>query len=190
VRGGRGAALGLGQIGAGTSANIANLFADQGATLFQGVQQDIQSSSDLFGDVLNLAGTIGGAALGGPLGASLGSNLASTFTGPSGGGNLPNISGIGSGLRNTQGTFFSSDRDLKENVEPIGKIGPLTLYQWDWIPETKNMIINAFPTMGFVYDEVKKHFPEFTKVLCGFGSVNYKGLLDRIEGELVLEGVA
>ena len=190
---GQSAALGLGQIGGSSAANIANLFSGQGSQLFQGINADAQRSSDLFSDVLGFAGTVGGAALGGPLGASLGSSLAGSFSGGGGGGGapggLPSIPGIGSSLRNTQGTFFSSDRGLKENIEPIGKIGPLTLYQWDWIPETKDMIINTFPTMGFVYDEVKQLFPEFTKVLCGFGSVNYRGLLEKIEDDLILEGV-
>jgi len=152
---GQGAALGLGQIGGASAANIANLFAGQGANIIGGAQQDIQSQSDFFGDVLGLAGSVAG-----------GIGAAGGFS-----------------------TFFS-DRDLKENAEPIGKIGPLTLYQWDWIEETKDTIISQFPTMGFVADEVKQHFPEFVKEICGFDCVDYRGVLDRIESELVLEGVA
>jgi len=188
VGGGQNAALGLGGIGGQSSANIASLLSGQGANLISGAQQDAQSRGGFFSDVLGFAGTIGGGVLGGPLGASIGGSLGSGLGG--GGGALPSIPGIGSNLRNAQGTFFSSDRNLKENIEPIGRIGALTLYQWDWIPETKDMIINTFPTMGFVADEVKQHFPEFVKEICGFDCVNYSGLLDQIESELVLEGVA
>lgn len=99
--------------------------------------------------------------------------------------------GLASGIGAAGGAAaFFSDRDLKENIEPIGKIGALTLHQWDWIPETKDMVINLFPTMGFIYDEVKALYPEFVKEICGFGSVDYLGLLDRMEGELVLAEVA
>jgi len=186
---GQGAALGLGQLGGQNASSIASLFSGQGANIIGGAQQDAQSQGNFFGDVLGLAGTLGGAALGGPFGASLGGSIGSIFGGGSSSA-LPSIPGIGSSLRNTQGTFFSSDRGLKENIEPIGKIGPLTLYQWDWIPETKDMIINTFPTMGFVADEVKQHYPGFVKEICGFDCVDYRGVLERIEGDLVLEGVA
>ncbi len=152
---GQSAALGLGQIGGASAANIASLFAGQGANIIGGAQQDAQSRSGSFGDVLGFLGSAAG----------------------------------GIGAAGGFGKFFS-DRNLKENVEPIGKIGPLTLYQWDWIPETKDMIINIFPTMGFVADEVKQHFPKFVKEICGFDCVDYRGVLDQIESELVLEGVA
>ena len=32
------------------------------------------------------------------------------------------------------GALFS-DRRLKENIRPVSEIGPLTVYDWDWIPE-------------------------------------------------------
>lgn len=186
---GQGAALGLGQLGQGNAANIASLFQGQGQQLAAGVQQDTQNNAQGFGDILGLVGTLGGAALGGPLGASLGGSLGQSIGGGVGsGGGTPNISGIGSSLRGSGGNFFS-DRNLKRNVEPIGKIGPLTLHQWDWIPETEGMIISTFPTMGFLYDEVKEHFPEHVKTIDGFGAVEYFGLLDKIENSLVLEGV-
>ncbi len=171
-------ALGLGQLGAQSAGNIAGIFGQQGQNVFQGANQDAQRQSDFFGDVLGLAGTVGGAFLGGPGGAALGSSL---FGGGGGGGGGGAGAGIGFGLRNQQGNFFS-DRNLKENIEKIGNIGPLSLYQWDWIPETKDMLISKFPTMGFVADEVKKHFPDFVKDFYGFDSVNYSGLLDKLEG--------
>lgn len=172
-------ALGLGSLGAQNAGNIAGIFGQQGQNVFQGANQDAQRQADFFGDVLGLAGTVGGAFLGGPAGASIGGSL---FGGGGGGGVGAGAGGgIGFGLRNDQGNFFS-DRNLKENIEKIGDIGPLSLYQWDWIPETKDMLISKFPTMGFVADEVKKHFPEFVKDFYGFDSVNYSGLLDELQG--------
>lgn len=161
---GQNAALGLGQLSGQNASNIASIFGQQGQNIIGGAQQDAQSNSGFFGDVLGLAGSVGGAL----------------------GGDADFISNVGSNFK----SLFSSDRDLKENIEPIGKIGPLTLYQWDWIPETKDMIINTFPTMGFVADEVKQHFPEFVKNICGFDAVDYRGVLDQIESELIPEGVA
>ncbi len=76
---------------------------------------------------------------------------------------------------------FFSDPRLKCNAEPVGKIGPLTLYEWDWIPEAEGTIVADFPTLGFFTTEVKKHFPEFVGEYGGFEVMNYPGLLDHLE---------
>ena len=80
------------------------------------------------------------------------------------------------------GGFFS-DSKLKENIEKIGNIGILNLYQWDWAPETKGTVIGEFPTMGFISTEVKKIYPEFVKKVLGFDFIDYQGVLNRIEQE-------
>jgi hypothetical protein len=85
-----------------------------------------------------------------------------------------------------QSGFFNSDPWLKENVEIIGKIGSLNLYQWDWRPEVADTFIGKFPTIGFMADEVKKLYPQFVKPLFGFDAVHYSNLLDKIESENVL----
>lgn len=155
--GGQSAALNLGQLGAQSAGNIANIFGQQGQNIFAGRTQDAQRQADLIGDIIGATGALGG--------------------------------GLARGVGTAGGAAaFFSDKALKENIEPVGEIGPLTLYQWDWIPETKDMLISKFPTLGFVADEVKQHFPEFVKEVCGFDAVDYKGLLDKIEGDLAIEG--
>lgn len=81
----------------------------------------------------------------------------------------------------TIGSIFFSDPSLKENVEPIGKIKTLILYQWDWIEKTKNTLIEKCPDIGFMADEVKKQFPQYVSEFCGFLVIDYPALLDELE---------
>lgn len=74
-----------------------------------------------------------------------------------------------------------SDPSLKENVEKIGNVNDLNIYQWDWIPGAMKTIIGSLPTIGFMATEVKEGYPEFVKTVCGFLTVDYDGLLNRLE---------
>ena len=84
---------------------------------------------------------------------------------------------------------FFSDPALKENVEEIAKFEVadpsknLTLYQWDWIPEAKETIVSAFPTVGFMADEVEDKYPQHISSYGGFKTINYLDLLDELEVE-------
>lgn len=80
----------------------------------------------------------------------------------------------------TAAAFFS-DPSLKENVEQIGKIKSLNLYQWDWIPEAEDTIVVLYPTIGFMTDEVEAIYPEYVSTYGGFKTINYLALLDRLE---------
>lgn len=95
------------------------------------------------------------------------------------------ISSRGEG-RVAQGKTFFSDRNLKENIEKISKIGSLNLYQWDWKPEIADTFIGKMSTIGFIADEVKKLYPEFVKNLFGFDCILYPKLLHKIEDETAL----
>lgn len=79
------------------------------------------------------------------------------------------------------GNFSPSDRQLKENIEPIGKIKDLTLYQWDWAEETKGTIIEKAPDIGFIADEVESLYPHHVAKLAGFKVIDYFSLLDELE---------
>jgi len=74
-----------------------------------------------------------------------------------------------------------SDPSLKENVEKIGNVNDLNIYQWDWIPGAMKTVIGSLPTIGFMATEVKARYPEFVKTVCGFLTVDYEGLLNRLE---------
>jgi len=86
-------------------------------------------------------------------------------------------------LAATVGSIFFSDPALKENIEKISSIGDLSLYQWDWIPETKDTIIGKCGTIGFMADEVKEKYPHHVSDYCGFMTIDYPALLDEMESE-------
>lgn len=95
------------------------------------------------------------------------------------------VGALGSQLPGRAGGFFGggffSDPLLKENIEPIGKIKGLTLYQWDWKERTKGTIIEFSPDMGFMADEVEVLYPQYVEVFAGFKVIDYFSLLDELE---------
>ena len=76
------------------------------------------------------------------------------------------------------GSLFS-DPALKENITKLSDIGPLGLYEWDWIEEVPELVQNM-PTKGFLSTEVKDHFPEFVNEFGGFDIIDYEGLIKRL----------
>ena len=78
-------------------------------------------------------------------------------------------------------TMFFSDPALKENIEQIGKISNLNIYQWDWIESTKDTIIEKCGTIGFMADEVKNMYPHHVYEYAGFMTIDYPNLLDELE---------
>lgn len=74
-----------------------------------------------------------------------------------------------------------SDPALKENIEQISKIKDLGLYRWDWIKETAGTIVENYPTIGFMADEVRKLYPQHIGEFGGFMTVDYSALLDELE---------
>ncbi len=83
-------------------------------------------------------------------------------------------------LASTAASFFS-DPKLKMNVKKIGESQGLGIYSWEWIPETAGTIIEKFPKIGFMADEVKDKFPQFIQEVAGFMTVNYTKLLNKLE---------
>ena len=113
--------------------------------------------------------------------ASQGSNafglLGNVFGGLSGGDFGETLSTVGS-----IGSLFFSDPALKKNVVKIGNIGPLNLYEWEWIDRVKDTIVARFPTAGFLSSEVKVFYPQYVGEFGGFDTVDYSGLLNHMEG--------
>jgi hypothetical protein len=83
-------------------------------------------------------------------------------------------------LASTAASFFSDPR-LKENTKVIGEIGDLKVYSWDWIKETAGTIIEKFPKVGFMADQVKDKYPQFIQEVAGFMTVDIGGLLNKLE---------
>ena len=74
-----------------------------------------------------------------------------------------------------------SDPSLKKNIHQVDTIGPLGVYKWDWIPETKGTIVENMPTHGFMSTEVGEHYPQFVGEFGGYDIINYTGLLAELE---------
>ncbi len=75
-----------------------------------------------------------------------------------------------------------SDPKLKTNIEKIGKVGPLDLITWDWVPEVKGTIVEKCRTFGFLSTQVRDNFPDCVSEYCGFDVVDY----GKLNGELCL----
>lgn len=80
------------------------------------------------------------------------------------------------------GTSFFSDPRLKKNMEPVGKIHDLTLYEWDWI----DGLPDGVPEMSTGYNafEVSEKYPQFTEEVGGFTAIDYHGLNAHLEEKL------
>ena len=81
----------------------------------------------------------------------------------------------------TVGMMFFSDPSLKENIEKIGMVNDLTLYQWDWKESTKGTMIDGCWNAGFMADEVKVLYPQHIGEFGGFMVINYPSLLKELE---------
>lgn len=94
-----------------------------------------------------------------------------------------NLAQQGLGILGTAGqallTF--SDSRLKENIREIGAIGPLSVYEWDWVPELEAVGIKLAMNAGFMADEVEQLFPEHVHQFGRFQVVDYPRVLDRLE---------
>lgn len=90
---------------------------------------------------------------------------------------LTNLINAGTSIA-TAAIMFSDPR-LKKNMEPIGKIGPLTLYEWDWKDNVRG-VTGAEMSIGFNADEVDEHFPEFVIERHGFKAIYYPGLTEHL----------
>lgn len=80
----------------------------------------------------------------------------------------------------TAGAIFFSDPRLKDNVEQIASIHDLSVYQWDWKPETKGTIIENCGTIGFMADEVEEKYPHHVYEYGGYMVLDYSGLIDEL----------
>ncbi len=95
--------------------------------------------------------------------------------------------GVMGGLLQGAGSIIGglfSDRRLKTNERVIGKIGPLSLYEWDWV-EGAEAQLGAVMKTGFMADEVAEHYPQHVHPVEVSGvellTVNYSALLRSLE---------
>ena len=74
-----------------------------------------------------------------------------------------------------------SDPDLKENIEEVGKINDLKVYQWDWIKEAQDTMVGLCHTMGFMADEVQEKYSQYVSEFNGWKVIDYDSLLSHLE---------
>lgn len=79
------------------------------------------------------------------------------------------------------GKIFFSDPRLKENIQEIGEVNGLKIYQWDWIPAFKAVFPDNKTTIGFMSDEVKQKYSHHVSTFGGFDIIDYPNLLDELE---------
>jgi hypothetical protein len=75
--------------------------------------------------------------------------------------------------------IFFSDERLKENMEPIGSIHGLTLYEWDWKDGISDIVGKM--AIGFKAQEVNAKYPEYVRTIYGFLAIDYPGLLSHLK---------
>jgi len=142
-------------------------------------------SSALAGQGLGAATGLGqfGAQAAGNIGQSLtqqGVNTGSGIIGDAQAGAAQFSQILNGGLSIFSALPFSDPR-LKMNTEKITELGPLDVYQWDWIPESEGTIIAKCPTIGFMTDEVSKIYPDRVKEFGGWFYLDYDGVFSDIE---------
>lgn len=161
---------------AGTSSALSNLLNQQGS----GISDLLGSGSGTLGNLILGAGQQDAASF-----ENLAATLANIATGQSTGAQTSAASFI-----NTEGTgeaagqaasligamMSMSDIRLKENIKPIGKVGGVNLYTWDWNEKGK-VIAGDQPAVGVIAQEVQITHP-YAVIMdeSGYLKVNYAGL--------------
>jgi len=192
-QGGRQSATDLGGFTTAAGGQIGQLRGGQAGFENQAQIAAQQRQASLFNELIGGGAKIASAAFGGGGGGS----FTDFFSG--GGGDFADLGfdptqGFGFAEGGGFGTFdFTSDERFKDNVEKIGEIGSLNLYQWDWSELTKRLLdkIPALrrlfmtdkdgPPIGFMAHEVKEKFPQYVSERLGFMTINLQGLLEELE---------
>jgi len=163
---------GLGERGA---TNIANIRGTEGVNLANLFQQGGQAqASTLLGQSQAQSAAEG----------NQGQLLSSLFGFGASGGFGGGFGGFGGTPGINPQSFFSgnpSDIRLKTNIRKICEVGPLTLCEWDWHEGVAEIIDKPLMNTGFIAQDVKAHFPQFTGESHGFLTIDYDGLLEHLE---------
>ncbi len=116
------------------------------------------------------------AALAAPL-AALGVTPVPQSSSTSSSPGLFDYLGLGAGL------YAASDRRLKENIRPAGKMNGIKFYTWDWNEKGKKVAAYNQPSAGVIADEIQETHPHLVKQgQDGYLRVNYSGLASEIAG--------
>lgn len=142
--------------------------------------QDYLAQLGLGGANVNVNATHSANQLTGNLYNALLSNLGGTqgSNGSAGSGLLGAIGGAINGVQSIFGSGPLSDIRLKENIEFVGKMGGLNMYQWDWTDQALDIGAGSHPTTGVLAQEVAVTHPEsVTADQDGWLHVDYSKLV-------------
>lgn len=160
VGAGQNAAAGLGGFGQTMASNVGNLQQATGRAYASGSLADDQAKTAWINQLIGLGTTAGAGALAGGMGAF--------------------GSGIGAGGGAALGLLFS-DSKLKTNIREVGNVGPLSLYEWEWVPELEALGIKPDMTTGFLAEDVEQIFPEYVHPIGPYKAVDYAGLINKLD---------
>jgi hypothetical protein len=83
---------------------------------------------------------------------------------------------------NTAAAFAGSDIRLKKNIKPLGEIGGVKFYSWDWNEEGEKVALPNQPTQGVIADELALTHPQHVmRGDDGYLRVNYGNLIRELE---------
>ena len=91
--------------------------------------------------------------------------------------------GMAGSTATTAGTSFFSDPRLKDNMQPIGKIADLTLFEWDWKDWVKGITGTEMCT-GFDANEVQEKYPDCVVQAGDYLAVLYEKLHPQLRARL------
>jgi hypothetical protein len=141
-------AAGFAQQDFGNQFNRLSALSGAGQTAATNIGQFGQQSA---GNIGNLLGQFGQAGAAGIFGQAQARNQL-----------VSNLSAIGASF---------SDSRLKKNINKIGKIGCLNVYEWTWKT-------TGLDDVGFLAEEVKQEFPDLVEEHNGFLRVHYNEVLE------------
>lgn len=153
---------------------------------FQNQLGTIGAQGDIFSTLAGLgqASAAGVGAAGQNTGASIANLLnRSSAAQAQGAANVANIeAGRNQGLATGGAALLSffSDPRLKENMEPVGQIHDLTLYEWDWIEPVRGLT-GCEMSIGYNADEVAEKYPHHVAQVGDYKAINYPALNDELE---------
>jgi hypothetical protein len=96
--------------------------------------------------------------------------------------NRNNMIGQVAGSVLSAGAMFFSDPRLKENMEPVGKVRGLTLYEWDWKPSVEK-VVGMEMSLGFDAKEVEMDYPECVHWVGDMRVIDYDRLHKILNSE-------
>ena len=80
------------------------------------------------------------------------------------------------------GLMSFSDPRLKVNMQPVGRICDLSLYEWDWTEEAPEWIKHM--TIGYNAEEVREKYPQYVSEVGGYLAINYVDLNAHLDQRL------